>query len=483
MPSDRQTRTAQQYKRRMAARARHQALVAARARHLVQTRKVAIERIDQSEAEIRVTKAALRREEAAYLGRLKLLPIRSARGSQCFVGAATHIPAALECIVRSLQGPVTTLWFMDSCEIQCRGAIPAAYKHCIVPTKPGSLSCVTLAVHVLHHSLSTHEGWFVLGRWLGTETAAGLRPIVSQQLMLSSVLQQLNRCYWVADFKMLLALLNWVPVGHVNACPYCRHVKDTWRTPGVDVEANLRRYGELDNPVLKLQSLTQVVYCPMHMNVQTYCQVLAALYFLAERLDCTTTFLNYMEETKAPFRVPESRKVGQREFSPLWKEIKACCKSMEWWCGLAERFPCISVTYKRQSRGGQSSSVTNNALQEFVRTLGTMFDAMYTHEPKLSPAEYLHKGKYIVELWFVLGLEPTRQTTPVHIFCLHAHQWVHLPTVALATEGGEKAHQTVKNKHGEHWRLKPPHVPRFLSEDMTQCVKKIIAFTNNNSLL
>lgn len=72
----------------------------------------------------------------------------------------------------------------------------------------------------------------------------------------------------------------------------------------------------------------------------------------------------------------------------------------------------------------------------------------------------------IQEIWFLLSMEATRLTLPIHILLHHSWKWVGLDHIAYLNEGGERNHQRSKKVVRSHSRLYESTGPYAVREIM-----------------
>eukprot|EP01012_Entosiphon_sulcatum_P005804 TRINITY_DN1264_c0_g1_i1.p2 TRINITY_DN1264_c0_g1~~TRINITY_DN1264_c0_g1_i1.p2 ORF type:complete len:132 (-),score=17.64 TRINITY_DN1264_c0_g1_i1:242-637(-) len=118
--------------------------------------------------------------------------------------------------------------------------------------------------------------------------------------------------FCVVDFHCMLALLDHVPPQYKYACPFCKLEKSAWREPGAEPEKHLRV--EFNNPVFPIEV---VKYDSMHLVIQFVVQMVASLYFLATRWDCSTEYCSAINKVLPFWEPPAHRAVTNHEFSPM----------------------------------------------------------------------------------------------------------------------------------------------------------------------
>lgn len=473
MPSCKEIRKEQQKQRRL----RSKVLRAGQKKRIIQQ---ALDRKRGAKKPSGVSAAAINRAAVERRRCLPIHPIRSVTCDNSIMGACLGVFTALQLIVARYvqQAGLFLAGFVDSCDVGTRSSrVPRVFKH--ARSRPGFLGCNVFAVHVLTSSTRTQRGqdWYALARWFAPENYHAVKNVVQQQLLLHRIHEALPPAipwYWVCDFKMLLLLLGHVPPSHASACPFCRLTKQQWRQPCLSPrslqEEFLRTPADFPLSIVSIPNMSVFIYCAMHMLVQVYVQLLSALYLACENWNCASEFIAYLSKVGAPFEKPMTPAPGQNEFTPLWRAVVKFVKSKAFWMGIAEALPVKVTVTARKSEGTVTYS-----LAQMMETTFVMVDAQYTDDIRATKEQYICCGQKWTEMWYLIGLQSERLTTPLHIFSTHACEWCALPTAALCGQGGEHSHQGIKTLGAEHYGLRSTHMPVMFRLDMERTADQILS--------
>lgn len=411
------------------------------------------------------------------------------------VGYTLPLPEALECLLRlgsklvTGHSKLTLAMFIDSCTIRRPFHLPANRRDCV--SRKG-INAVTVACHwVEQPSPHSTAHWYELSCWLGRESWGSLKqmfdilnlPGFCDALAAQRMLPIPVEVVWVLDLHALLQLLNAKPVSHKQCCPYCDLQKSQWRSPGTPPGAE-RTMADFPNSII---AGPIPHYDPCHMLPQVYYELLSALWFKHKK-EAVDSLSDFLLNCQPPFRPPPTvKRLGRpektgdekrdrrptQEPEMYWCEMKHFVRSAAWWRALQNAQMYVKVVTTRIDSSNanvppiQQTVEYDNALQQLVLTTAKMVMPFCRRAQALNRDTYTAVASEWRDLYYLCGLEPSRFTTPVHIWLAHGWQWTQGDVLSLCNEGGEHLHQKIIHIAARHPRLYATLPPFSVREAMS----------------